>query len=657
MQLRSLGIAAWLIALMIAGVLGLEVRPGLAQPAPVIIDNGTVQMGINPEGHLDVPGGTPALQNGTTNVGLRYIPTNGESTAPGCLCEGWGVANADGDSGSFAGYANIATDGGVVGLVVEAGTGVTATDQTKAESVGSAFKSIVTTTNGRLKVTHDYHPSSSPNLYQVDVTIENIHTTSTIGDLRYRRVMDWDIAPFTFSEFVEIHVGTAANLVLATTDGFRSANPLASPGPGVGSPPTTLESGDGDYFSGPSDQGALFDFAFGALAPGASVTFTIYYGAAANRTDALAAISSVEAEIYSLGLPKTGTDEAAVNGPHAFIFAFGGVGGTPVPPPVFEPTITTAVSGLNFPFGVAAGSIYIADRNNHVVKKFDGETLTIVAGCSVNASGNCVTPPSGTGDAGYNGDGIAATAAQLNSPTGVAVANGTLFIADSGNHTIRSVNLTTGIISTVAGIPQKLGPAVNGGLATEAALFGPRAVAAVADEVGTIIYIADTMNQQVRMVDLATGIITAVAGVAGETGNNNGPVATARLNNPLGVAVANGIVYIADEGNDSIRIVDDGSVSTLNVGALDSPSGVAVDLNGVLYIADTDNHRVQRFDGETVTTVAGGNGAGDSGDGGPAAAAQLNTPVAVAVDSTGQFLYIADLINNRIRKVDLGISQ
>jgi streptogramin lyase len=292
------------------------------------------------------------------------------------------------------------------------------------------------------------------------------------------------------------------------------------------------------------------------------------------------------------------------------------------------------------------------------VKKFDGETVTIVAGCAVNASGNCVTPASGVpGDAGYNGDGIAATAAQLNSPTGVAVANGTLFIADSGNHTIRSVNLTTGIITTVAGIPQKLGPAVNGGLAIEATLFGPRAVAAVADEGDTSIYIVDSLNQQVRMVDLTSGIISAVAGVAGEIGNNDGPVATARLNNPLGVAVDDGIVYIADEGNDSIRVVDDGSVSTLSVGALDSPSGIAVDPNGVLYIADTDNHRVQRVQGETVTTVAGGNGAGDSGDGGPAAAAQLNTPVAVAVDATGQFLYIADLINNKVRKVDLGLSE
>ena len=306
-----------------------------------------------------------------------------------------------------------------------------------------------------------------------------------------------------------------------------------------------------------------------------------------------------------------------------------------------EPVITTVAANLNFPFGVAVdnGNVYIADRNNHKVWKLSGETLTRVAGTQ-------------TGEAGYNGDGITATTAQLNSPTGVAVANGNLFIADSGSHIIRRVNLSSGIITTVAGIPQKNGLAVNGGLATEAVLFGPRGVAT--DAAGNI-YIADTMNQQIRKVDVASGVITVVAGVAGETGNDDGSVASARLNSPLGVAVdsTGSVVVIADEGNDLVRVVTAGVVETVEAGTLDSPSGVALDGNGNLYIADTDNHRIQLVAGESATTVAGGNGAGSDGDSGPATAAQLNSPVAVAVDSTGQFLYIADLINNKIRKVDL----
>ena len=300
--------------------------------------------------------------------------------------------------------------------------------------------------------------------------------------------------------------------------------------------------------------------------------------------------------------------------------------------------ITTFASGFNFPFGVAVdattGDVYVADRNNHKVRRFNSlgvEQLPAVAG---------------TGEAGYNGDGISATTAQLDGPRGVAVSNGNLFIADSGSHIVRKVVLSSGMISTVAGIPQKPGVAVNGGPATLATLFVPTGVAT--DAAGNV-YIADSLNQQIRKVIAADGMIVAVAGVAGVTGNNNGPVSTATLNSPLGVAVnsAGTLVYVADEGNNLIRGVNAGSVFTVVTGQLDSPAGVVVAAGGTLYIADTDNHLVLRFSGESVTTVAGNGTAG-------ATAAQLNMPVGVAVDSTGRFLYIADLINNRIQKVDFG---
>lgn len=303
------------------------------EPSPLdpIIDNGSlVQMGINVLGDLNVPGGTPSFEDGTTFVGLRYILTNGESTAPGCLCEGWGVANADAATVQFTAYANESV--GTANLVMQPGTGVTnSTGQIKPESVGSAFRSVVRDVTDRVEVIQDYKPSTiTPNLYQVDVTITNIGSTP-IGDLRYRRVMDWDIPPTTFNEFVEIHVGTSANLVVATTDGFQSANPLSSPGPNVGAPPTTLVSGSPDYFGGPADQGALFDFTFGALAPGGVRKFTIFYGAGANRQEVFNAIAAVGAEMYTFGFPTDlATNTAAINGPNAFVFAFKGVGGTPI---------------------------------------------------------------------------------------------------------------------------------------------------------------------------------------------------------------------------------------------------------------------------------------------------------------------------------------
>lgn len=182
---------------------------------------------------------------------------------------------------------------GVVNLAVQPGTGVTnPIGKIRPESVGSAYTSI-TTASGRIKVTQDYHPSPlTPNLYEVLVTMENIGATP-MGDVRYRRVMDWDIPPTTFNEWSEIHVGTSSALVRATSDGFMFGNPLGSPGPFVGVPPTTLFAGSPDYFGGPDDQGALFDFKFGSLAPGEKKSFRIFYGAAANRTAALAAIVAV----------------------------------------------------------------------------------------------------------------------------------------------------------------------------------------------------------------------------------------------------------------------------------------------------------------------------------------------------------------------------
>ena len=164
---------------------------------------------------------------------------------------------------------------------------------------------------------------------------------------------------------------------------------------------------------------------------------------------------------------------------------------------------------------------------------------------------------------------------------------------------------------------------MNGGPATSASLFGPKGVAT--DAAGNI-YIADTMNQQIRKVDAVTGIIVPWPGLPDRPATMTAPSRSARLNSPLGVAVdtAGTIVDIADEGNDMIRVVTGGNVDTVEAGTLDSPSGVAVAaLDGTLYIADTDNHRIQRVSGE-VSHDGGGDGDGrllrrwGPGDGGAA---------------------------------------
>lgn len=301
-------------------------------PAAAIISNGTVQLGVHDQGHLNIPGGTPSNgTSSTTVVGLRFVPINTEATAPGCLCEGWGVADAG--TGQF-GNASVDT-GGIDNLVVNSFVSTATT----AVSDVTAF--------GRLRVVHDYHPSTTPFLYEVIVTIENISDTP-VSDLRYTRGMDWDIPPNTFSEFVTIQ-GTAAatgipGVLLANNNGFNDVNPLA-PHPSIGF--------SGDFVdAGPNDHGAHFDFRFGALAPGATRTFRTFYGAAGNEPTALAALAAVGAEVYSFGQANCsncaawvpapgaghtqGTEGATTGVPNTFIFAFAGVGGVPIdePPPV-----------------------------------------------------------------------------------------------------------------------------------------------------------------------------------------------------------------------------------------------------------------------------------------------------------------------------------
>ena len=172
-----------------------------------IISNGTVTLGVWGEGHLNVPGPDRP-------VGLRYEPTGNESTAPGCECEGWGVADA---TTATAGYANESTDGGPVNL-----------DLVSFTSDASTATSVVDV-DDVLRVTHAYRPSAtSPNLYEVAVTIEN--RSAAPVEPRYRRVMDWDVEPTPFSEFVTIETGTASGILFTSDNGFASANPLGPRG-------------------------------------------------------------------------------------------------------------------------------------------------------------------------------------------------------------------------------------------------------------------------------------------------------------------------------------------------------------------------------------------------------------------------------------------
>ncbi|HUQ63051.1 MAG TPA: hypothetical protein VM121_04815 [Acidimicrobiales bacterium] len=310
---RSIGLLLGLSALIAINSFG---APASAHPpGDAIISNGVVQLGIHPQAHLNVPGPPSSgggLSSGVPVVGLRFVPTNAEATADGCLCEGWGVADA---TTGLTGYANQAVDGVVnitpVSFVTTASTAIS-----------------VVTVNGAggqsLQVTHDYHPApATANLYEVAVSVKNTGTVP-MGDLRYRRVMDWDVEPTPFNEFVTIQGGGATNLLFDNNNGFTTANPLSTTTFTAPSGPTVT----GNFTDvGPYDHGARFDFGFGALAVGATRTFKTFYGAAGTESTAVTAITAAAVEVYSFGQPNGG---AATGAPNTFIFGFGQVGGTPV---------------------------------------------------------------------------------------------------------------------------------------------------------------------------------------------------------------------------------------------------------------------------------------------------------------------------------------
>lgn len=275
-----------------------------------VVDNALFQLGINPEGHMNLPGaGSPSSGSGTTTVGLRYVPENNEVLAPGCLCEGWGVGDRlGGVSGWASEDAGISPNLSVVDFH----------SSTYMPDVDIASSTVEV--GGVFRVRHDFAPSQfTPNLYEILVTVENISASPV--DLVYRRTMDWDVEPTEFDEYVTIQ-GSSDFLEYSSDDGFAVPDPLAAR--------TSLGSTGMFVDAGPDDHGALFDFAFGSLAPGATRQFQLFYGAAPDEHTAEWAVHQVNADVWSFGEPNVpdGPDaDTLLDGkeqgkPNTFIFAF-----------------------------------------------------------------------------------------------------------------------------------------------------------------------------------------------------------------------------------------------------------------------------------------------------------------------------------------------
>ena len=266
---------------------------------------------------------------------------------------------------------------------------------------------------------------------------------------------------------------------------------------------------------------------------------------------------------------------------------------------------------------------------------------------------------------GYSGDGGPATNAELNQPQGIAVDSGNVYIADNYNHRIRKID-SSGIITTIAGTGA-YGYSGDGLAATSSQLSYPYGITIYSGN----LYIADTGNQRIRKID-SSGIITTLAGTGVGVFSGDGALATnAELSSPIGIAVDSGNVYISDNNNHRIRKIDSSGIIRTIAGTgtggfsgdgelatnanLGSPRGITVDSSGNLYIADIGNRRIRKVDSSgIITTVAGTGVYGYSGDGGLATNAKLTRVDGITVDSLGN-IYIPDYYFNVIRKVTSGI--
>lgn len=318
-------------------------------------------------------------------------------------------------------------------------------------------------------------------------------------------------------------------------------------------------------------------------------------------------------------------------------------------------------AGFNNPYDVALdglGNYYITDGDHNRIRKVDAAGI--------------ITTVAGNGTAGYNGDGIAATAAMLNRPVGLAIDHqGNIYFSDAVNNRVRKID-TAGIITTIAGN----GSAVYNGdniPADSAAISEPHFLAL--DDTGNL-YIAEHAGARIRKVN-SLGVITTVAGT-GETGytGDGGPATAAKIAGPYGIVLDSGNIIFSNSLADVVRKIDASGIITTIAGyhyattlgdggpadsaRLDGPVGVKLDAGGNLYIADANQNRVRRVDKYThiITTIAGKDTFGFSGDGGLAINAKLFAPTGLAFDTSGN-IYIAVLDNQRIRFINnaaLGIN-
>ncbi|MEO9533256.1 MAG: gliding motility-associated C-terminal domain-containing protein [Crocinitomicaceae bacterium] len=310
---------------------------------------------------------------------------------------------------------------------------------------------------------------------------------------------------------------------------------------------------------------------------------------------------------------------------------------------------------LNHPWAIrkdANGNLYFTDVGNHCVRKIDANT-------------NTITTFFGTGSSGDGPTGSSAQSYALSSPSAMTISGNEMFVTDYSNHKIYKVNLLDNSVDVLAGTGTG-GYTADGNAAVTSAIDGPQGIAIGTDG---LVYFTESANHVVRRIE-TDGTLYTIAGVAGTNTSTDGPVATATINFPFGLAIdAQNNVYVAETIESKIRKIDQtsGLVTTFagtgNLGDasngtdatladISTPHELSFDANGSLYFADNDNNKIKKiyYADNKIYTVAGTGTAGYSGDGGDPLLANMSNPLGIYVASNGD-IYFSDLDADVIRVI------
>jgi hypothetical protein len=308
---------------------------------------------------------------------------------------------------------------------------------------------------------------------------------------------------------------------------------------------------------------------------------------------------------------------------------------------------TGTAATFRTPYGIATDgtSLFVADTGNSTIRKID-----IASGLVSTLTGSAGTSGStdGTG-----------TAALFQAPCGITTDGTNLYVADTGNNTIRKVVISTGVVTTLAGSAGVPGSADGTGTAATFNLpFG------VTSD-GTNLYVADTGNNTIRKVVISTGVVSTLAGIAGVPGSADGTGTAATFHTPYGVTTDGTSLFVADTGNSTIRIINiaseavttfigsagiSGSTDGTGAAALfNHPGGITLE-GTFLFVADTGNSTIRKvvISAGLVTTLAGIAGVSGSGDA-AGVAARFYHPVGITQYSS--ILYVTDTLNSTVRRI------